>query len=122
VASKYLPTILFSWNNRNDIADVITNQVQPALIGPTVKQFYYENFPRVTSTTVPVSVTWLAGYTWNQSTTMANETTGYFRNTTTSAVWPNGTPIPVGESTTTMFKYVIPGALIKICATHWLLL
>ena len=108
-----LPTILFSYNNRNDIADVITNQVQPALIGPTVKQFYYENFPRVTSTTVPLSVTWLSGYTWNQSTTMANETTGYFRNTTTSATWPSGTPIPVGESTTTMFKYVIPGALIK---------
>ena len=108
-----LPTILFSYDNRNDISDVITNQVQPALIGPTVKQFYYENFPRITSTTVPTNITWLSGYTWNQSTTMANETTGYFRNTTISTTWPNGTPIPVGDTTTTMFKYVIPGALIK---------
>jgi hypothetical protein len=108
-----LPTILFSWTNRNDIADVITNQVQPALIGPTVKQFYYENFPRITATTTPTNITWLAGYTWNQSTTMANETTGYFRNTTTSATWPNGTPIPIGTTTTTMFQYVIPGSLIK---------
>ena len=108
-----LPTILFSWTNRNDIADIITNQVQPALIGPTVKQFYYENFPRITATTTPTNITWLAQYTWNQSTTMANETTGYFRNTTTSATWPNGTPIPIGTTTTTMFQYVIPGSLIK---------
>jgi hypothetical protein len=108
-----LPTILFSYTNRNEIADIITNQVQPDIDGETVRQFYYSNFPRITSTTQPTGITWLNGYTWNQSTTLANETTGYFRNTTTSAVWPDGTPIPVGETTTTMFKYVIPGSLIK---------
>ena len=106
--NNILPTILFSWTNRNDIADVITNQVQPALIGPTVKQFYYENFPRELVNTGDT-----AGFTWNQSTTLANETTGYFRNTTNSAIWPNGTPIAVGTSTTTVFKYVVPGALMK---------
>jgi len=106
--NNILPTILFSWTNRNDIADVITNQVQPALIGPTVKQFYYENFPRES-----VNTGTTAGYTWNQSTTLANETTGYFRNTTNSATWPDGTPIAVGNSTSTVFKYVVPGALMK---------
>ena len=108
-----MPTILFSYTNRNEIADIITNQVQPAIDGDTVRQFYYSNFPRITSTTQPTGVTWLSGYTWNQSTTLANETTGYFRNTTTSATYPDGTPIPVGDTTTTMFKYVIPGSLIK---------
>jgi hypothetical protein len=103
-----LPSILFSWINRNEIADLIANQVQPAIIDTTFKQFYYANFPRIT---VNTGVTALS--TWNQSTTLANETTGYFRNTTTSAIWPDGTPIPVGETTTTMFKYVIPGSLIK---------
>ena len=78
------------------------------MIGPTVKQFYYENFPRET-----VNTGTTAGYTWNQSTTLANETTGYFKNTTNSATWPNGTPIAVGTSTTTVFKYVVPGALMK---------
>jgi len=102
------PTILFSWINRNDIADVIANQVQPDIAGATIKQFYYANFPRET-----VNTGTTAGYTWNQSTTLANETTGYFRNTTTSAIWPNGTPIPVGDSTTSVFKYVVPGALMK---------
>jgi hypothetical protein len=108
-----LPTILFSYTNRNDIADVIANQVQPDIGGATMRQFYYANFPRITSSTQPTGVTWLAGYTWNQSTTLANETTGYFRNTTTSATFPGGTPIPVGATTTTMFKYVIPGSLIR---------
>jgi len=108
-----LPTILFSYTNRNDIADVIANQVQPAIGGATMRQFYYANFPRITSSTQPAGVTWLAGYTWNQSTTLANETTGYFRNTTTSSTFPGGTPIPVGATTTTMFKYVIPGSLIR---------
>ena len=101
-----LPTILFSYTNRNDIADIITNQVQPDIGRPTVRQFYYANFPRITSTVTPSSVTWLSGYQWRQSTTMANETTGYFTN-------PTGTPIPIGDTTTTMFKYVIVGSLIK---------
>jgi hypothetical protein len=108
-----LPTILFSYTNRNDIADVITNQVQPDIGNATMRQFYYANFPRITSSTQPAGITWLAGYSWNQSTTLANETTGYFRNTVTSSTFPGGTPIPVGATTTTMFKYVIPGSLIR---------
>jgi len=110
-----LPTILFSWTNRNEIADVITNQVQPNIAETTMKQFYYANFPRVTATTLPSygGTTWVDGATWNQSTTLANETTGYFRNAVTSATWPNGTPIPVGFTTTTNFKYVAVGSLIK---------
>jgi hypothetical protein len=96
-----LPTILFSYTNRNDIADVITNQVQPALIGETVKQFYYDKFPRKSMNTGPT-----AGSTWNQSTTLANETTGYFVNAA-------GTPIPVGVTVTNDFSYVVVGSLIK---------
>ena len=101
-----LPTILFSWTNRNEIADVITNQVQPDIAGPTVRQFYYANFPRITSTTTPAGITWLPNYQWSQSTTLANETTGYFTNAT-------GTPIPIGDTTTTMFQYAIVGSLIR---------
>jgi hypothetical protein len=110
-----LPTILFSYTNRNEIADVIANQVQPGLAESTMKQFYYANFPRVTESTLPTygATTWVPGATWNQSTTLANETTGYFRNAVTSAIWPNGTPIPVGFTTTTNFKYVSVGSLIK---------
>lgn len=103
-----LPTILFSWTNRNEIADVITNQVQPQLTEDTMRQFYYANFPRETVNTGAT-----AGYGWNQSTTLANETTGYFKDATYSLAWPNGAPIAVGNTTSTVFQYVIVGALIK---------
>lgn len=98
-----LPTILFSYNTRNEIADVITNQVQPQLTESTMRQFYYANFPRQS---VNTGIT--LGSTWNQSTTLANETTGFFKNLA-------GTPIPVGTTagTTNSFYYAIVGSLIK---------
>ena len=104
-----LPTILFSWTSRNEIADVVTNQVQPQLADSTMRQFYYGNFPRVTETNLPYATTWLTGTTWQQSTTLANETTGYFVN-------GSGVPVPVGNTTTTMLKYAAVGALIKFVA------
>jgi hypothetical protein len=105
-----LPTILFTWNTRNEIADVITNQVQPQLIAPIVKQFYYANFPRQAVNTGTTALS-----TWQQSTTLANQTTGFFRNSTITSTWPSGTPIPVGNvvGTTNPFYFVTPGALIK---------
>jgi len=105
-----LPTILFTWNTRNEIADVITNQVQPQLLAPIVKQFYYANFPRQSVNTGAT-----AASTWQQSTTLANQTTGFFRNSTVTSAWPSGTPIPVGNvvGITNPFYFVTPGALIK---------
>jgi hypothetical protein len=104
-----LPTVLFSWASRNEIADVVTNQVQPQLADSTMRQFYYANFPRVTATNLPYATTWLTGTTWHQSTTLANETTGYFVN-------GSGVPVPVGNTTTTMLKYATVGSLIKFVA------
>ena len=110
-----LPTILFTFTNRNEIADFVTNQVQPAIGSNTMRQFYYENFPRVTSTSLPTygGTTWVPGASWTQSTTLANETTGYFKNAVYSITFPTGSPIPVGSTTTTAFKYVAVGSLIK---------
>ena len=194
-----LPTILFSWTNRNEIADVINNQVQPALTEATVKQFYYANFPREAANTIEVvctattqtvntvtvssataalfdqyvfdnmpvvfgtsddgavfggliggatyfvtpgswnltartftvstvanggvfplsdtagrSVTTAAttatgGTVWNQSTSLANETTGYFKTAT-------GTPVQVGSESGTVFRFAVNGSLIKFVA------
>jgi len=96
-----LPTVLFTWNNRNQINDFITNNIQPALLENTINQFYYANFPRQTVNTGATQ-----NSTWSQSTTMANETTGYFRNAAND-------PIPVGTFSSTVFEFVIVGALIK---------
>jgi hypothetical protein len=99
-----LPTILFTFDNRNDVADLITNQVQPSVGAATMRQFYYDNFPRETINTGST-----AGTTWYQSTTLANETTGYFVNAA-------GVPIPIGNTVTTLFKYAVVGSLIKFVA------
>jgi hypothetical protein len=53
------------------------------------------------------SPTWVPGASWTQSTTLANETTGYFKNAVYSVTFPTGSPIPVGPTTTTAFKYVV---------------
>jgi hypothetical protein len=101
-----LPTVLFSWINRNEIADFVANSAQPQIGKATMKQFYYANFPRP-DVNIADSATALS--TWQQSTTLANETTGYFKNA-------NGNAIPVGDSTTTVFKYVQVGSIIKFTA------
>lgn len=44
--NNILPTLLFNWTNRNEIADFTTNQVEPQLVKPSMRQFYYANFPR----------------------------------------------------------------------------
>jgi hypothetical protein len=181
-----LPTILFSWTNRNEIADVLTNQVQPQLAEAVTKQFYYANFPRdlvnvveftcsstlatvntitttsaeffeyanellgqqiifsdtiggliaglpyfirtidipnsrftvsTTPTGTAASLTTDSGTmaaranlvtfntTWSQSTTLANETTGYFKNN-------SGSPVSVGRDSSQVLKYIVPGALL----------
>jgi len=99
--NNILPSSLFAWTNRNEIADLITNSVQPAIAGSTFKQFYYANFPRITVNTGTTALS-----TWHQSTTLANETTGYFENAL-------GTPVMVGTSSSTAFKYVVQKSLIK---------
>ena len=100
-----LPSYLFSWTNRNEIADVISNELIPSIGEATFKQFYYANFPRVT---INIGATALS--TWSQSTTVANETTGYFKNAA-------GAAIPVGLAySTTGFKFVVARCLIKFVA------
>ena len=99
-----LPTLQFSWTNRNEIASVIANLVQPNLATATFKQFYYANFTRINVNTGSTAYS-----TWNQSTTLANETTGYFKNVL-------GAAIPLGPYSSTNFKYVLASCLIKFVA------
>ena len=92
----------FQWLNRNDIVDVITNQVEPILVGRALQQFYYKNFTRPSLTVL--------NFAWNQSTTRVNETTGYFYTGSPS------NPQPVGPFTSNNAQYITPGSLIKFGA------
>ena len=93
-----LPTFNFTWLTRNDVATVITNDIQPLLVSTGLDQFYYANFPRPDLTSAQI--------TWNQSTTLANETTGYFVNN-------QGYPTAVGTYSSTVTKYIQVGSLVQ---------
>jgi hypothetical protein len=93
-----LPSFQFNWLTTNEIDNVVTNRITPLLIQAGTKQFYYANFPRPNLYTLNNS--------WNQSTTLANETTGYFQNS-------GGTPQPIGTYTSNSMKYIVVGSLVK---------
>jgi len=93
-----LPTFLFSWLNRNDIADIITNKVGANLVKNSFMQFYYANYPRANLLTL--------GLTWRQSTTLANETTGYFVNRL-------GNPVSLGIYSSNNTQFIKVNALVK---------
>jgi hypothetical protein len=93
-----LPTFLFTWINQNDIADVISNSLEPALFADSFVQFYYANFPRLDLTTLNL--------TWSQSTTVVNETTGYFKNSL-------GQPAAITGFSSSNTRYITVGSLVK---------
>jgi hypothetical protein len=94
-----LNTFEFDWVNRNDIVDVITNSIEPLLSSRSLLQFYYANFLRPNLLVLNLA--------WNQSTTVVNETTGYFYNTS------NLTPQNIGGYASNNAKYITQGALVK---------
>jgi len=96
-----LPSFDFSWTNRNEIVDVINNDVEPILDSRSMLQFYYDpvNFTRISLRSQNIQ--------WNQSTVLSNQTTGFFY---TSAVT---SPTPIGNFTSGLSRYIKQGALVK---------
>lgn len=91
------PSYAFNFVDRNDIATQIVNQLEPAIKGREMRHFYYDKFSRLSVTTME----------WVQSTVLTNQTTGYFKATTT------GDPVPVGATSGGNTKYIDIGGLIK---------
>ena len=88
----------FTWFTINDIANTITNEIQPLLQNPGTLQFYYANFPRPSTATL--------GVTWNQSTVQNQENTGYFVNA-------SGFPAQIGPFASSNLRYVVVSSLLK---------
>jgi hypothetical protein len=96
--SNNLPAFQFAWLTNNDISNVITNRITPLLIEAGAQQFYYANFERPSLSALNV--------TWNQSTALANETTGYFKNSSNN-------PVPIGAFSSNNTKYITINSLVK---------
>jgi hypothetical protein len=96
-----LPSFQFTTQTNNEINEVITNQVQPLLAKSQVQQFYYDQFPRVSLTSLNL--------TWHLSTSQAGTSTGYFVNSL-------GYPAPIGPISSSNTKYIQVGSLVKFVA------
>ena len=96
-----LPSFQFTWLTTNDINDAVTNKIQPTLIEDGAQQFYYANYVRPDLTTLNL--------TWQQSTTLVNETTGYFKNSA-------GFPVPISSYSSSNTKFIEVGSLVKFVA------
>ena len=99
--SNDLYSFQFSWLTSNDISDAVINQIAPLTLRAGMQQFYYANFPRPNIATL--------NYTWNQSTVITNETTGYFKN-------DQGNPVAIGSYTSDSGKYITEGSLVQFAA------
>jgi hypothetical protein len=101
-----LPAFQFSWLTNNDISDIIINQITPTLVKDGAKQFYYAAYDVIVNGIDYRPSLISLDVRWNQSTTLANETTGYFKNST-------GTPVSIGTYSSSNTKYIQIGSLVK---------
>lgn len=97
------PSFTFVWNDLNDIADVIINQVEPIVKTRALTHFYYkkDNFPRPNLDNLNLK--------WVQRTTLINETTGFFES-------PTGAIQAIGRFTTDLRKFLTQSALVEFKA------
>jgi hypothetical protein len=99
--SNDLFSFQFSWLTTNDISDAIINQIVPLTLRAGLQQFYYANYPRPDLAVL--------NFTWNQSTVLTSETTGYFQNSA-------GNPVPIGTFTSNNAKYITEGSIVQFAA------
>ena len=88
----------FDFSDKNDINDVITNQLEPILTNRSSVHLYHTKFTRKDITSINIE--------WNQSTTTTNTTTGYFK---TAA----GTPLAISSYAGDDTQYIAEHALVK---------
>jgi hypothetical protein len=106
-----LSSFVFDFAGRNDLADVISNRIEPLISGRGIRQFYYgRNAQRPNTYNFPRPDLVRLDFTWNQSTTTVNETTGFFYQGTPAR------PQAIGSYVTSNARYIERGALVKFVA------
>ena len=95
---------VFKFNSRTDIEDVILNKIEPIISSKMVRDFYYEQYNKITLAEVNPQ--------FIQVTSGINQTTGYFADKTDSL------PFKVGGYTASSLKYIEPGSLIRFNAPY----
>jgi len=105
--SNNLPAFQFTWTTINEISDVITNRIQPALLAQGAQQFYFCNTRPGANTNYVRPDLSMLGVGWHQSTSITGETTGYFMNLS------NNAPVAIGSYASNNLRYVTVKSLVK---------
>jgi hypothetical protein len=95
----FAKTFTFTYSTNNDIYKVIYNQVAPITSSAESKQFFYANYPLIE----------IYNAYWNQSTTNASSSTGYFYDNT-------GLVLQVGKTVGSTNKYIVQGSIVRFSA------
>ena len=93
------PNFTFTFVDTNDIASVITNQLESTIASRPMIHFYNDKFNRPSYTSTDIL--------WQQSTASTNSSSGYFKNAA-------GNPVTVGPISTGNTGHIEQGGLVKI--------
>jgi hypothetical protein len=100
IYKEYLiPKTSFSFTTRTDVEGAVINTIQPILGDKKVRNYYYDQFPKVLVADL--------GVTWTQLSNETNQSTGYFTNR-------DGVVAELGRFTGSILKLIVPGALVKV--------
>lgn len=94
----------FEWLTTNDIADIVTNRVEPIAASRRMVQFYNQNFVRPNLSALNLA--------WNLSTSLVNESTGYFY------IGSPSQPQSIGPFTSNNAQYITPNSLVRFLAPN----
>jgi len=92
-------TFNFEYTTSNDIYKVVYNQVKPIASAQETLQYFYANYPLITTENLY----------WNSSTLLANGSTGYFYDAT-------GKIVQVGSAVSNSNKYIVQSSIVRFSA------
>ena len=92
------PKTTFTFITKTDVEGAIVNTIQPILRDKKVRNYYYNNFPKISTVDL--------GITWTQLTKTTNLSTGYFKNSA-------DVRSQLGSFTSSLLKLMVPGSLVK---------
>ena len=92
------PKSTFTFVTKTDVEGAIVNTIQPILRDKKVRNYYYNNFPKISTVDL--------GVTWTQLTKTTNLSTGYFKNAA-------DVRSQLGSFTSSLLKLMVPGSLVK---------
>jgi len=99
----------FTFNDQNDVENIIRNQVEPVLASQPTQHFYYDQYERKDLTGLPTY--------WERSTSLVNETTGFFKSGTGPVDQDNGPyPVSIGGFENNNRRYLTVKSLVKFVA------